>query len=403
MKKLLGFMMTVIMGLAVYNCDEPIPSYNMTVNLVLPSGFTLASVPAGVEIKILNTQTARETKLITDASGSVTELFVQGNYNISTSFTIAVGTDEYVFNGVMNDYLLAQESTASLALVLADNTGGFILKEIYFSGSKTPDAKSYYDDQFHEVYNNSNDTLYADGLCIGCMQQTSTNPNAWVKTDGTTPLDQLPITFHVWIIPGTGKEHPVYPGKSIVIAMDGINHKSDPNGNPNSPVNLGNADWEAYVDVAGKDIDAPGVPNMTMMYTTSATMYDWIHSVFGYATIIFRLPVAWQTYVANTANFMTLPGSTSSTKYFMVDKSYVIDGVEIVRVEQDKRYKRLPTTIDAGYTYLDGGTYCSKSVRRKAKLIVDGRVIYKDTNNSTEDFLHDVNPTPGVNPTAVEN
>jgi hypothetical protein len=402
MKKLLLIMMIVILGLSVYNCEEVTPSYNMTVQLVLPDGFTLATVPAGVEVKILNTTTARETKVTTDASGAVTMLLVQGNYSIGTSFTIKVGNDEYVFNGVVNDYLLAQVSTVTVKLVLADNTGGFILKEIYFSGSKTPDAKSYYDDQFHEVYNNSNDTLYADGLCIGCLQQTSTNPNVWVKTDGTF-MDQLPITFHVWIIPGTGRQHPVYPGKSIVIAMDGINHKTDANGNPNSPVNLGNADWEAYVDVAGKDIDAPGVPNMTMMYTTSATMYDWIHSVFGYATIIFRLPVAWQTYVANTANFMTLPGSTSSTKYFMVDKSYVIDGVEIVRAEQDKRYKRLPNEIDAGYTYLDGGTYCSKSVRRKAKLIVAGRVIYKDTNNSTEDFLHDVTPTPGVNPTAVEN
>jgi hypothetical protein len=86
----------------------------------------------------------------------------------------------------------------------------------------------------------------------------------------------------------------------------------------------------------------------------------------------------------------------------MVDKKHVIDAVEIVRVETDKRYKRLHTELDAGYTYLDGGTYCSKSVRRKAKLIVEGRVIYKDTNNSTEDFLHDLTPTPGVNPTAVE-
>lgn len=402
MKKLTGILMTIMLGFAVFNCEETTPSYNLSVFLTLPSGFTLAPVPAGVEVKIVNTLTSRETILITDASGTVSQLMVQGNYNISTSFTIKVGNDEYVFNGILNDYFLAQESSAMVKLVLADNTGGFVLKEIYFSGSKTPDNKSYYDDQFHEIYNNSNDTLYADGLCIGCMQQTSTNPNVWVKTDGT-PMDQLPITFHVWIIPGSGKQHPVYPGKSIVIAMDGINHKTDPNGNPNSPVNLGNADWEAYVDVAGKDIDAPGVPNMTMMYTTSATMYDWIHSVFGYATIIFRLPVAWQTYVANTANFMTLPGSTSQTKYFMVDKSYVIDGVEIVRVETDKRYKRLPTTIDAGYTYLDGGTYCSKSVRRKAKLIVDGRVIYKDTNNSTEDFLHDLTPTPGVNPTSVEN
>lgn len=215
-------------------------------------------------------------------------------------------------------------------------------------------------------------------------------------------MDQLPLTYHVWIIPGTGKQHPVYPGKSIVIAMDGINHKTDPNGNPSSPVNLGDADWETYVELPGKDLDAPGVGNLTMMYTTSASMYDWIHSVFGAAVVIFRLPVPWQTYVADANNFKTKPGSTSSTKFFMIDKQYVIDGVEIVRAETDKRYKRMPNDIDAGYTYLDGGTYCSKSVRRKAKMVINNRVIYQDTNNSTNDFLHDLVPTPRVNPAAPE-
>lgn len=402
MKKRIIFTLVALLGLMVYSCKEEVtPSYVMTIDLVLPDGFTLATVPAGVEIKVLNTQTGRETVITTTETGASAE-FVEGNYNISTSFEIEVGNETYTFNGILEGFYLNKVSTASVDLVLASNTGGLIIKEIYFSGSKTPEAKNYYDDQFHEIYNNSNDTLYADGLCIGFLQQTSTNPNVWVKTDGTF-MDQLPITFHVWIIPGSGKEHPILPGKSIIIAQDGINHKSDPNGNSLSPVNLGNADWESYCEVSGKDLDSPTVPNMTMMYTTSTSMTDWLHSVFGYAEIIFRLPVSWQTYVANPDNFKTLPGSTSTTKYFMVDKSYVIDAVEVVRVEQDKRYKRLHNELDAGYTYLDGGTYCSKSIRRKAKLIVDGRVIYKDTNNSTEDFLHDVTPTPGVNPTAVEN
>lgn len=402
MKKLIIFTVIVLVGLTNYHCtDDVAPSYNMNLSLVLPDGFTLASVPAGVEIKVLNTTTKRETVVTTTSSGTASGLFVEGTYNVSTSFEITVDGEKFTFNGVLSNYLLIKESTANITLVLADNTGGFVIKEVYFSGSKTADSKSYYDDQFHEIYNNSNDTLFADGLCIGVLQQTSSNPNAWINTDGSF-MDKLPLTYHVWLVPGTGKQYPVYPGKSIVIAMDGINHKSDPNGNPLSPVNLGNANFETYVEAPGKDIDAPAVTNLTMMYTTSTSMYDWIHSVFGAAVIIFRLPEAWQTYAANASNYMTLPGSTSSTKYFMVDKKHVIDAVEIVRVETDKRYKRLHTELDAGYTYLDGGTYCSKSVRRKAKLIVGGRVIYKDTNNSTEDFLHDLTPTPGVNPTAVE-
>lgn len=404
MKKFLMLSLVAMFSMMLFSCNDDVtPSYTLNISLELPDGFTIATVPAGTEVKVKNTQTGRESVITTDASGIASGILVEGNYSVTCSFAIKVGDDEYTFNGTLSDFMLSKESTMSIKLIMADNTGGFVFKEVYFSGSKTPAAKTYYDDQFHEIYNNSNDTLYADGLCIGVLQQSSSNPNVWVNADGSF-MDQLPITFQAWIIPGSGKDHPVFPGKSIVIAQDGINHKTDPNGNSLSPVNLGNADWESYFEISGKDLDAPSVPNMTLMHTTSTAMNDWLHSVFGSAVIIFRLPenMSWETYVANPDNFKTLPGSTSSTKYFMIDKKYVIDAVEIVRPEEDKRNKRLHTVLDAGYTYVDGGTYCSKSIRRKVKMIVDGRVIYKDTNNSTEDFLHDLDPTPGVNPTSVE-
>ena len=402
MKKLVIISIFLVGILA--SCKKDVtPTYNLTIPLTFPTGFTLGSVPDGTEVKLINALTGRETILVTaGGTGTVTTVLTEGTYDGSCSFTVKVGTDEYVFNGVLSKVVLSKDASVPMPLVLAKNTGGFILKEIYFAGSKTADAKTYYSDQFHEIYNNSNETLYADGLCISVMEQTANNPNVWVNADGTI-MDKLPCTFQTWIIPGTGKEHPVLPGKSIVIAQDAIDHKTDPNGNPLSPVNLAKADWESYVAASGKDTDTPGVPNLTLMYTTSVSMVDWLHSVFGSAVILFRLPVAWETYVADVTNFKTKPGSTSTTQFLMIPKSYVIDAVEIVNADETKRYKRLPTDLDAGYTYLDGGTYCSKSIRRKAKLVVEGRVIYKDTNNSTADFLHDLTPTPWINPTAVEN
>lgn len=379
------------------------PTYTLTVPLTLPTGFNLSSIPDGTQVKLTNSLTGRESVLVTSGgSGTVSSTLAEGSYDGNCSFTIKVGADEYVFNGILSKVLLDKNASVPMPLVLAKNTGGFIIKEIYFAGSRTPDAKTYYSDQFHEIYNNSNDTLYADGLCIGFLEQTPTAPNVWVNADGSI-MSALPTTFQQWIIPGTGKEHPVLPGKSIVIAQDGIDHKTDPNGNSLSPVNLAKAEWESYCAAAGKDTDSPGVPNMTLMYTTSISMVDWLHSVFGYAEIIYRLPVPWEQFVANPANFRTKPGTTSSTLYMMVPSSYVIDGVEIVYPDETKRYKRLPNTIDAGYTWIDGGTYCSKTIRRKAKLIVNNRVIYKDTNNSSNDFLHDLVPTPWVNPKVVEN
>ena len=405
MKKFTFLALTLVFGLLMTNCKKDVtPSYNMTLTLAFPQGFTGAPMPAGVEIKVTGDQSGREFTAMSDASGKAIILLPEGSYNMRCNFTVSSGGNDYIFNGILSNYMLTKESTVQMDLVLAKNTGGFVLKEVFFAGSKTLDAKTYYSDQFHEIYNNSNDTLFADGLCIGVLQQTGTAPNIWLKTDGSI-MDELPITFQVWMVPGTGKQNPVYPGKSIVIAQDGINHKTDPNGNPGSPVDLSKANWETYMEVSGKDTDVPAVPNLTMMYTTITTVFDWIHSVNGAAVVIFRLPTVldWQSYVNNTANLKTAPGSTSATKYFMIDKKYVIDGIEIVQVDETKRYKRLPTTIDAGYTYLDAGSYSSVSIRRKASMIVGGRVIYKDTNNSTVDFLHDLAPTPGTHPTNVEN
>jgi hypothetical protein len=354
-------------------------------------------------VKLISSETGRETIVVTTGgTGIVSPVLPVGNYNGGCSFNIKVGNDEYFFNGVLSKMLLTKNTNAPIKLVLSKNTGGFVFKEIYFAGSKTPDAKTYYSDQFHEIYNNSNDTLYADGLCISILEQAATKQNVWVNADGSM-MEKLPCTFQTWIIPGTGKEYPVLPGKSIVIAQDGIDHKSDPNGNPLSPVNLAKADWEAYVAGAGKDTDSPGVPNLVMMFTTSTGLVDWVTSVDGSAVILFRLPVPWNQFVADPTNFKTKPGSSGITPYLMIPRSYVIDAVEVVQADQTKRYKRLPTELDAGYTYLDAGSLSSKSIRRKVKLIVDSRVIYKDTNNSTADFLHDLLPTPWVNPASVEN
>lgn len=186
--------------------------------------------------------------------------------------------------------------------------------------------------------------------------------------------------------------------------MDAIDHKTDPLGNPLSPVNLAGAQFEAFIEAPGKDTDAPQATNMIVMYTTSASMVDWLHTVNGQGVIMFRLPTGldWQTFVANPDNFMTQPGSTSQTQYFMVHKDWVVDGVECNRPEEDKRFKRLPTSVDAGMTW-SLASYNSKSVRRKVEKILDGKAIYKDSNNSYNDFINDLDPTPFEHPTTVDN
>ncbi len=404
MKKALIILIALFAGLLTTNCNdyEITPTHELTVNVSYPDGFIAADFPEDVTVKAFNTDKEKTTTVTAGTDGKAIFDLSEGNYKITTSFSVTGNDDEeYIFNGTVSEYTLTENDSTSMTLILA-NTGGFVFKEIYYSGSRTPANKTYFHDQFHEIYNNTGAVLYADGLCIAALYPTTSNRlSSWANEDGSLP-DSLPTYPMVWIIPGDGDDYPINPGENIVIAMDGINHQNDENGNPDSPVNLSNANWETYFELSGKDLDASGVPNLTLVYTTSTKLIDFFPGVYGPAEIIFKFPDNdWESFVGNPNNFMTRPGSSSSTEYLMIPKEYVIDAVECVRTDKTV-YKRLPNDLDAGYTYIEAGTYSSKSVRRKVKKIIDGRVIYKDTNNSSEDFLHDLTPTPGINPESVE-
>lgn len=401
MKKFPFLIVMLIAGVvALTSCEKGATLYDVSITAYYPDGYAEEKVP-NQDIIVKNTMSGIEVTVTTDATGVAQASLEQGVYTIQA----ASETDDYYFNGITEN-LTVQTTAANtweIHLVASAKGGGLIFKEIYYTGSKTAEGSNYYSDQFHEIYNNSDETIYLDGVCIGLTWPIGTSPTEFIETDGSI-MDRIPCYFHTLMFPGTGTDYPLEPRTSVVLAMDAIDHQTDPLGNPNSPVNLANAQFEAYIEAPGKDTDAPQADNMIVTYTTSATMYDWLHSVFGQSVILFRLPTGldWQSFVANPDNFMTRPGSTSSTLYMMIDKDWVIDGVECNRPEEDKRYKRLPTSVDAGMVW-SYATYNSKSVRRKVAQILDGKVIYQDTNNSTNDFINDQDPTPFVNPSVVDN
>jgi hypothetical protein len=139
-------------------------------------------------------------------------------------------------------------------------------------------------------------------------------------------------------------------------------------------------------------VDAPAVPNILMQRITqgSAMIFD----VRGQVCILFRLPSDnLQEIFTDTDNFMVQPGGTFNC--FMVPYGWIIDGVENARLDDRGVFKRLPNSIDLGYIQHRGSGE-KVSIRRKVKEVIDGRVVYKDTNNSSEDFLTNQEPQPGI-------
>lgn len=365
-------------------------SYSVELTIPLNVEVTLASV-LGATVKLNNLEKNYSIESTINDQGNVVFTMVEpGFYSATLSHQYEDGLNESNLNGMLEIPVFS--SVEETLPVILSTSNPLIIKEFYFAGTRTPAGKSYYSDQYIEIYNNSAVVQYADGLSIVEHESTGTKTNSWLYLP-----DDIVVKM-IWTIPGDGDDNPIQPGKSIVIAGNAFDHKSDPFGNSNSPVNMGNADFEFWVDHAtGRDIDNHSVTNM-------------IEELFTYRGSDVRFGVSGTSAIAlvrisNDAaereeyinNHLTRKPNTTSTRLFcIINNDMVVDAMEVVRDEARSAYKRFAVELDAGYTYNPAGSKSGKCLRRKVKYVVNGRIVYQDTNNSTEDFLKDVDPKPWI-------
>ncbi len=391
------FLLMIVTAIIAFSCqkDED-PVYQLSVTVNYPDTYN-SDMAEGAWVYATETSLGRVDSAQTDATGlAVIENLSAGIYNVSAALTLTEAQAEtetgvaqvIVLSAAENNFSVLQDSETTLNLEGAA-LGGLVFKEVYYTGSKTVEDKSYFSDQYYEIYNNSTDVIYADGLCLGIVDgwAFSASISVWLEE---YPTKQALPSF--WYVPGEGTDHPINPGESIIIAQDGIDHKSDELGNPNSPVNLGDADFETYVPRDdNKDLDAPAVPNMELGFANFLA-FDWLTSVFGSGYVLFRIDGDIATYVEN--NKTTKPESTSTKEYVLIDNDMIIDAFQAYADGSETSMPKLHSVNDAGFTFDPNGTYTGKCVRRKVKTVINGRTVYQDTNNSTNDFLNDQECAP---------
>jgi len=378
-------------------------------------------------VKITNTSTTTVYNAVSDANGIATFKNISpGVYNLSVSQSITAAdynskagtnvTDPVVYNASLSNQAFSADGQFNISLTTG-RVGDFVIKQIYYAGSDTRDG-ALFRDQFFEVYNNSNKTLYADSLYFAQVMAVSSSAASvdltkpyylpsgqydWTKAVGMSNANANTGYFYaksLFMIPGTGKQYPLDPGKSIIIAATALNHKAPYVGvtgnaitvnKPELTVDLSGADFEVYlgdrpdVNPLASDLDVPGVTNVTVIDNGSGR--DLIIDNLGRdGLVIFK----------TTADVKALPKYPtpdvaqviSTTKlYIQIPLSYVIDAVGLQHAVTTSRIpKRLPDAVDAGETFVPGGSYSSQSVIRKVSKTINGRIVLKDTNNSSNDF-----------------
>ena len=248
--------------------------------------------------------------------------------------------------------------------------GDLLIEEFYYSGAAPNGGTDhYFSDQFIELVNAAVVPLDVSGVMVGNVYGSAGAINPGMQPNSFAAIYPESIVFSsLWRIPeGTHLE----PGKSLVIAHDGTNHR------PFSTVELSSADFETYV-TSGKDDDHPTVPNMESVVYNGG--YDWLITVFGPSVAV----IAAGTELASEMGAFgeSLPVAPASS---------VLDAIETLMDGNSEAFKRLPASVDAGFAWVSG-PYVGESLHRIETT--DG---WQDTNDSSADFVVGA-PDPGKAP-----
>lgn len=404
-------MLVMITGLVACSSDDDNVTsyYPLTVNIEMPEGVSAADFTSAT-VTVTDIQTGR-SYTSQEALQSYSFELAGGTYTVSASMRINDGGTITSYNA-SREISVYEATTVQLQLQEAIS-GGLIFKEVYYSMVKPNGKTPYMRDQFFEIYNNSDEVLYLDNCVLGLLEGTQgILPTAWMENGEI--MKKYAMGYYTVAFVGTGTQYPVQPGKSVVIAGQARNHiaetesmyDSSVSGAKMSPVNLMNADYEVcLMDYKPNvSLDNPDVPNMTVIHAASTGNYFTLPFT-GNAIILAKLPEGVNPidYAKDESNFEERPdGNYAGTKYLMIPQEYVLDGLNIVNSDASKRTIRLRSEVDAGIVFMTEN-YSGLSIRRKVERIADdGRVILKDSNNSSDDFLTDQIPTPGVIPSVVD-
>lgn len=378
--------------------DETVPNYQVKVSYQLPTDYTASDI-WNVQVVVENATTSDTLKM--DGLTDATLTLRQGDYKITVTGKIKNEATGLVIGTQQISLYANQETVVQLSKV---NKSTLVFKTIHNSGSK----QYYMKESYFEIVNNSDEVQYLDGVIISAPQGNQSIQNEW-QTAGIMDMYDCGQGAVV-AFPGEGTDYPLLPGQSVLVANNATDHSHayDPAADPDEIASyakcpdLSKADWEIYLDYNANDVDYDA-PNLDVLFYNNKYMFAFGLGVTGRSYILAKLPVGMTPaeYAADSKNLQTTPGTTSTVQYLMIPSKYVLDAVDIYNPQTENHVCTFLPCDDATGVK-SNEAYSGLCLRRKVEKIENGRVYYKDTNSSADDFLNGQPLTPGVTPTEVD-
>jgi hypothetical protein len=269
----------------------------------------------------------------------------------------------------------------------ASHRHSLVISEWGFYPGGAPGVGSYSFGGFLELANNSDTTVYLDGIVVGMTytKDEEYGPGYCARSEFVTNDPDGVWTRYFDSLPGTGHTYPLAPGATAVIATDAIDHSVIMPGG----LDLSHADFE-FPGLS--DVDNPGVPNAIDIGLAPYWLGHGLY--FG--------DLAPVTFVALPLDVGALP-TTPGHDYVRVPRNRILDVVallwkhtitnawcpHLVHRNFDRYRAQL---VESPSQQLD--SFLHSAHRKVAYTRADGRMILQHTRTAATDFY--IGPrTPG--------
>lgn len=377
--------------------DDSTPVYQVTVTDRMPDG-----VPANATV-VSGTITYNElnTGALTVVNLPGADTYIpEGTYNIEGNMVIAYQTAgvtaERSLRAVANQVVISGSSHAATLnwfFYNPDNT--LVFGEIYITGTLNAKGTGGLYDSYFTIYNNTDEVQYADGIALVESKLLNSSTDQ-ILTPAAYPEANFTVQT-IYVIPGSGKDVAIQPGKSIKIVDQAIDWNAEVSG----ALNHTDADFEWYDESSSAsvvDTDNPSVPNLDKWYSYSPTI--WIPNnqcLRSYALVRFPESTTAESFLGNPDNdgtYLYVNAATgkemTGTKCYFVKNDWIIDGVNLCNDEQWTS-GTLSATVDMSFASIstmksDKNRFGKKYARKVSGTSPKGNPVLMDTNDSAADF-----------------
>ncbi len=374
--------------------DAPVPVYPVSLSITLPSEITDAEILSEL-YTLKNVSTGQEKNFEDKNNIEVTP----GLYDITYTARVrlANGVESTMRASRQSVQITEGENNIVLQAYNTIESDDLIIAEIFFTGTTTAAGAQHRGDDYIKLYNNTDHTIYADGISIFESNFATTS-----KYDYSP--DIMPEAVAVWAVytvPGDGTKYPVKPGKYFLIADNAYNHLTT----SDLSFDLSHAacEWYDESQVASmQDIDNQAVPNMDKVYCYTRSIF-LLANGGNHAVGIARLTNNTDDFLTDNYYEYTYPLVTAAGSFDMSGNCYMIPNTSVLDVvncstQAGYAWNVTSPALDCGWTYSalnnTDKTRFFTSVRRKMLYLnADGNPVLKDTNNSTDDFNARVTPS----------